>query len=96
MADSELYSRVLLSKGYGYPLFRPAPCDDLPELSRKTGTQIGDIGVVTDDGSFDPIFNILCASNDRVNRFGVPPGFEQVVLPDDDILVQVPCYPQDL
>ncbi|KAJ7925492.1 hypothetical protein B0H13DRAFT_1466660, partial [Mycena leptocephala] len=88
-----LYTRAILSKGEGYPLFLPPPSDDLPESARRTGTEIGDVGVVTQDGSFDPIFNILCAANDRANRFGVPPGFIQVVLPPDDIRMQVPCYP---
>jgi hypothetical protein len=93
MSDNILYTRAILSKGEGYPLFLPPPSDDLPESARRTGTEIGDVGVVTQDGSFDPIFNILCPANDRANRFGVPPGFIQVVLPPDDIRMQVPCYP---
>jgi hypothetical protein len=85
MSDSELYSRLLFPKGQGFPLFHPQPSDDLPELARSTGTAIGDIGVVTQDGCFDPIFNILLAGNDSANRFGVPVGFEQVFLGPDDI-----------
>ncbi|KAJ7483197.1 hypothetical protein FB451DRAFT_984538, partial [Mycena latifolia] len=66
--DSDLYSQMLLPQGHGYPLFRPQPLDDLPELLRRIGTQIGDVGLVTQDGAFDPIFNILRAGDDPANR----------------------------
>ncbi|KAJ7818929.1 hypothetical protein B0H13DRAFT_1921978 [Mycena leptocephala] len=85
MSDSQLYSRLLLPKGHGYPLFHPQPFDDLPFESRRVGTDIGDVGVVTSDGSFDVIFNICRPPDDPVNRFGVPQGFEQVDLGCGDI-----------
>ncbi|KAJ6477783.1 hypothetical protein C8R45DRAFT_799845, partial [Mycena sanguinolenta] len=68
MAESHLYSRLLLPKGHGYPLFRPQPFDDLPVELRRQGTTIGDVGVVTSDGSFDVIFNICRAADDPLNR----------------------------
>ncbi|KAK7001676.1 ribonuclease III [Favolaschia claudopus] len=85
MSDSSLYSRLLLAKGQGYPLFHPQPFDDLPLEARQNGTQIGDVGTVTTDGCFDPIFNICKSASDPLNRFGVPDGFEQVVLNSEDI-----------
>ncbi|KAJ7618627.1 hypothetical protein FB45DRAFT_169771 [Roridomyces roridus] len=85
MSDSNLYSRLLLSKGHGYPLFGPQPFDDLPPDSRRLGTQIGDVGVVTADGSFDVIFNICRSADDPLNRFGVPERFEQVRIGPGDI-----------
>ncbi|KAJ6572039.1 hypothetical protein B0H19DRAFT_1132321 [Mycena capillaripes] len=85
MSDSRLYSRLLLPKGHGYPLFRPQPYDDLPLESRRVGTDIGDVGVITSDGSFDVIFNICRSADDPVNRFGVPEGFEQVILSRGDV-----------
>ncbi|KAF7356191.1 hypothetical protein MVEN_00950400 [Mycena venus] len=85
-SDSGLYSFLLFSKGKGYPLFQPQPSDDLPDESKKTGVRIGDVGVVTPPGSFDPIFNILHGQGDRVvNRFGVPEHFVQLELGDYDI-----------
>ncbi|KAJ7483245.1 hypothetical protein FB451DRAFT_982777, partial [Mycena latifolia] len=74
-----------LPKGHGYPLFHPQPSDDLPEPARRSGTEIGDVGAITEDGCFDPLFNILRAGDDPVNRFGVPQGFEQVQLRAGDI-----------
>jgi hypothetical protein len=85
MSDSELYSRLLFPKKQGYPLFYPQPSDDLLDPARRAGTEIGDVGVVTMYGGFDRIFNILRAGDDPANRFGVPPGFEQVILRPGDI-----------
>lgn len=86
MSDSHhLYSRLLLPTGHGYPISHPQPYDDLPEESRRVGTETGDVGVVTFDGSFDPIFNICRAADDELNRFGVPEGFEQVALGPGDV-----------
>ncbi|KAJ7186014.1 hypothetical protein C8R46DRAFT_982798, partial [Mycena filopes] len=85
MSDSRLYTRLLLPKGHGYPLFHPQPFDDLPLQSRRVGTEIGDLGVVTSDGSFDVIFNICRAADDPLNRFGVPAGFEQLVRDAEDV-----------
>ncbi|KAJ7739927.1 hypothetical protein B0H16DRAFT_62338 [Mycena metata] len=85
MSDSDLYSRLLFPKKHGYPLFHPQPFDDLLEPARRIGTEIGDVGIVTQEGSFDPIFNILRAKDDPSNRFGVPPAFESVSLGPEDI-----------
>ncbi|KAJ7669003.1 hypothetical protein B0H17DRAFT_989841, partial [Mycena rosella] len=80
---------VLLHKiREGLALYLPKPCDDLPEPARRDGTQIGAVGVVTDDGYFDTIFNILCAEDDPANRFGVPANFEQVILRPHDIRIR--------
>ncbi|KAJ7039346.1 hypothetical protein C8F04DRAFT_305523, partial [Mycena alexandri] len=88
MSDSRTYSRSLIFKGHGYPLFNPQPFDDLPLDTRRTGTEIGDVGIITSDGSFDVIFNICRAADDPLNRFGVPDGFEQVKLSSGDIAPQ--------
>ncbi|KAJ7277550.1 hypothetical protein C8J57DRAFT_1028278, partial [Mycena rebaudengoi] len=80
-----LYTHLLLPEGHGYPLFHPQPYDDPPEEARRIGTEIGDVGVVTSDGSFDVIFNICRAADDSINRFGVPEGFEQVRLVPGDV-----------
>ncbi|KAJ7207700.1 hypothetical protein B0H12DRAFT_1158718 [Mycena haematopus] len=76
MSDTDLYSRLLFAARHGYPLPHPQPFDDLP---RRAGVEIGDVGVVTSDGSFDVFFNI-CRPDDPVNRFGLPQGFEVVPL----------------
>ncbi|KAJ7096078.1 hypothetical protein C8R44DRAFT_378915 [Mycena epipterygia] len=85
MSDGDLYSRLLLTKGHGYPLSHPQPFDDLPDEIRMKGTKIGDVGILTPDGSFDVFFNICRESDDPVNRFGVPYGFETVYLGSGDV-----------
>jgi hypothetical protein len=85
MSDSGLYTRLLLPKRHGYPLSCPTPYGDAPLEARQAGTEIGDVGVVMSDGSFDVIFNICRAPDDRINRFGVPRGFEQVHVGPEDV-----------
>ncbi|KAJ6595617.1 hypothetical protein DFH09DRAFT_1135118 [Mycena vulgaris] len=85
LPPSHLYARLLLPTCNGYPLFRPQPFDDLPAESKKRGTEIGDVGIVTSDGAFDVIFNICRAADDPCNRFGVPDDFEQVHLGPGDV-----------
>ncbi|KAJ6568299.1 hypothetical protein DFH09DRAFT_1033698 [Mycena vulgaris] len=85
MSASELYSRLLLPRKEGYPLFCPQLSDTLPEVVRRIGTEIGDVGVVNMYGAFDPIFNITREANNSANQFGVPVGFEPLVLGPHDI-----------
>lgn len=54
---------------------------------------IGDVGIVTPEGTFDFFFNIYLASNHPINDNYVPtPGFYPLEFPDErDIIVeQVP------
>ncbi|KAJ7923528.1 hypothetical protein B0H13DRAFT_2655156 [Mycena leptocephala] len=74
--DSELYSRLLFIKKLGHALFLPQPPTNLPRELQIQGTQIGDVGVVTKQGSFDRIFNILHGSEHQFNQLGVPNNFE--------------------
>jgi hypothetical protein len=55
------------------------------------GVRIGDVGFVTDDGYFKTLFNVRASVYDPINRRGVPEGFEQIHLHEDDIEV-VPNY----
>jgi hypothetical protein len=78
-APSEVYSRHLLAKGNGFPLWTPEPNESLSDEHRNKGIMIGDVGIIKADGSFDFLFNICVPSSHAVNhRNGVPPGFENV------------------
>ncbi|KAJ7483242.1 hypothetical protein FB451DRAFT_102519 [Mycena latifolia] len=90
MSDAVRYSRLLHGKGFGCALFEPQLSDDLPSTLRQTGIRIGDVGIVTLNGSFEPIFNILDRAED--NYFGVPQGFEQVRLRHNDIAARNLCH----
>jgi hypothetical protein len=84
-APSEVYVRQLLPKKYGYPLFIPAPHNNLPPEYRDRGTSIGDVGIIKPNGSFSYIFSICTPANSPVNCFGVPQGFEPIVLGPEGI-----------
>ncbi|KAJ7062333.1 hypothetical protein C8F01DRAFT_1230725 [Mycena amicta] len=87
--DSETYSRLLFSQKLGYPLFRPCLSQDVLPERRSAGVQIGDVGVVTTDGAFDPIFNIL---DHRLNSVALPEVFESPQLPHGALLREEPAF----
>jgi hypothetical protein len=86
-APSEVYARQLLPKKYGYPLFIPAPHNNLPQEYRDRGASIGDVGIIKPNGSFSFVFSICEPATGPVNCFGVPEGFEQVALGRESIEV---------
>jgi hypothetical protein len=73
---SDVYARILLTKGIGYPLWIPEPSDYSPEYERE-GVSIGDVGVITFDGRFDFLFNVYLPSNHPNNEL-VPPAFQSL------------------
>ncbi|KAF9238229.1 hypothetical protein BU15DRAFT_38191, partial [Melanogaster broomeanus] len=70
----------------GYPLWAPEPASNLPEDYHRTGLKIGDVGVVTEDGGFDVLFNISLPTSHPIHQpRGVPSNFRQVLLDPSDI-----------
>jgi hypothetical protein len=82
---SEVYTRLLLPKGHGCPIWCPEPIENLPLASRESGVRIGDVGRIDPDGGFDPLFNICARADDPINFDGVPPGFAPLVLESKDV-----------
>ncbi|KAJ7083001.1 hypothetical protein C8R44DRAFT_904653 [Mycena epipterygia] len=81
MSDRQPYTKLLASKGLGYPLWHPQPIDSLPNQYKKEGVSIGDVGYINDRGAFSFLFNICCAADDPINlHFGVPDGFQKLDL----------------
>jgi len=77
---SETYQKLLLPKGHGLPLYFPDLYDSLPAACCDRGVTIGDVGIITDDGSFDFLFNVSLPSSDPINIGRTPPSFQMVVL----------------
>jgi hypothetical protein len=77
---SETYQRLLLPKGEGVPLYFPDLYDSLPTACRERGVSIGDVGIVTEDGSFDFLFNVCLPRDDPVNDGRTPESFQMVTL----------------
>ncbi|KAF9059485.1 hypothetical protein BDP27DRAFT_468492 [Rhodocollybia butyracea] len=77
-SDSELYSQLLLPKKRGYPLWYPAPSENLPYEYRTAGISIGDVGYLNRNGAFNYLFNVCCSADHPVNAAGVPDGFQRL------------------
>jgi len=77
-AASHTYAQLLLTKKLGFPLWYPELSTNLPRAYLQKGISIGDVGIITPDGSFDFLFNICEKADDPVNGNDVPPGFAQV------------------
>jgi len=73
---SEVYVKLLLLEGIGYPLWYPDPDQNLPQAYRDNGVSIGDVGNITADGAFDFKFNVCVDAGDAVNVRGVPTNFK--------------------
>ncbi|KZP22975.1 hypothetical protein FIBSPDRAFT_1015806, partial [Athelia psychrophila] len=83
---SQVYARQLFPMRFGYPLYYPEPLGNMSLELRKRGISIGDVGHVTPDGRFHFAFNIFTPqTNVAINRSGLPDGFREMTLVDDDI-----------
>ncbi|KAF5310136.1 hypothetical protein D9619_010570 [Psilocybe cf. subviscida] len=72
----DVYVDHLLTKNRGYPLWIPSLSTTLPTLNRTLGVSLGDVGMLTPEGGFDFLFNILHDATHPINAVaGVPEGF---------------------
>ncbi|KAK0447007.1 uncharacterized protein EV420DRAFT_1276391 [Desarmillaria tabescens] len=58
---------------HGFPLWFPDPDSNLPPSYQATGTRVGDLGYITDDGAFAYLFNVYAPADDPINVGRVPP-----------------------
>ena len=92
-SPQSVYAKLLTraEPGRGYPLWFPEPSHSLPLEYREIGFQIGDVGVVTEHGSFDVFFNICLPTDHPLHStYGVPDGFKKVSLLDRDKEILIP------
>ncbi|KAF9563366.1 hypothetical protein CPC08DRAFT_706073 [Agrocybe pediades] len=93
----DVYSRHLALLGRGFPLWLPAPNRNLPVEYQKTGTRIGDVGIITSSGGFDFLFNVCLPWDHPINPghgnggLAMPDGFEPLVLHPNDVREYSPC-----
>ncbi|KAF8837959.1 hypothetical protein BDN67DRAFT_972216 [Paxillus ammoniavirescens] len=84
----DIYARLLIpiDSSRGYPLWYPEPDSNLPPSCRDEGLRIGDVGIVTERGIFDVLFNVCLPKDHTLNqRCGVPATFKQVQLSVEDV-----------
>ncbi|KIJ98157.1 hypothetical protein K443DRAFT_680954 [Laccaria amethystina LaAM-08-1] len=78
------YQRHLLVERHGSPLWSPQPHRRLPLSYRQKGVSVGDVGVITPQGSFDFLFSICLPRGHPSNPEVLPVGFSLVnLLPTD-------------
>ncbi|TFK33850.1 hypothetical protein BDQ12DRAFT_565183, partial [Crucibulum laeve] len=70
-----IYRRSLLSLRLGTPMWVPQPNGNLHENYRRRGVSIGDLGILTDDGEFDYMLNVLQPADDPIQPNELPAGF---------------------
>ncbi|KAK1227467.1 hypothetical protein PQX77_009530 [Marasmius sp. AFHP31] len=81
--DSLVYAGLLLQCGKGYPLWNPQPAES-PNVTTQQGAeaeevQIGDVGVLSNDGAFTVFFNIIAGNGAVINdRRNIPADMESV------------------
>ncbi|KDR70741.1 hypothetical protein GALMADRAFT_882546 [Galerina marginata CBS 339.88] len=72
-------------KNRGSPMWIPEPNNNLPIEYRRNGTTVGDVGIITESGSFDFLFNICLPSEHPINEGCVPKGFVPIQMLKRDI-----------
>ncbi len=79
-----IYIPLMLGLGHGFPLWFPDLDSNLPAAYRASGTRVGDLGYITDDGGFAYLFNVCAPADDAINIGRVPPNFKPLAIPDHD------------
>jgi hypothetical protein len=79
------YQRHLLLERHGSPLWSPQPHRRLPLSYRQKGVSVGDVGVITPQGSFDFLFSICLPRGHPSNPEVLPVGFSPSNLLPTDI-----------
>ncbi|KIK62781.1 hypothetical protein GYMLUDRAFT_164037, partial [Collybiopsis luxurians FD-317 M1] len=73
----KIYAELLLPKGHGYPMWCPAPNEVLPQHYQNNGVDVGDVGLITEEGAFDFLFNVFLPPDHIINQArGVPEDFQ--------------------
>ncbi|PPQ72621.1 hypothetical protein CVT24_005112 [Panaeolus cyanescens] len=83
--SNTIYETQLMCKGRGFPLWVPQPNLRLPVAQRAQGVSIGDVGIITEYGAFDFLFNICAAADDPINPPDLPEGFTTLHLSAWDV-----------
>ncbi|KAJ7614037.1 hypothetical protein FB45DRAFT_260927 [Roridomyces roridus] len=89
------YCDQLLFQGRGFPLYVPAPRNNLPPEYARHGVSIGDVGRVTPEGVFDFFFNIYLPADHPINDNDVPDNFSPLTLYDSKSVLSLDYLPED-
>ncbi|KAF7355978.1 Pleiotropic drug resistance ABC transporter protein [Mycena venus] len=74
-SESEIYCSQLRRQKRGRPLYGPEPQINLSAAFRRRGVAIGDVGRITQEGTFDFFFNIFLPPEHPINGNRTPEDF---------------------
>ncbi|KIL56385.1 hypothetical protein M378DRAFT_524170 [Amanita muscaria Koide BX008] len=75
---ADQYTRAMLERLVGYPLYEPEPLSEHSTEYLCNGVNVGDVGFVREDGAFDFLFNICPPQNSSINPPNLPNDFSLV------------------
>lgn len=88
------YQQLLYFRGHGHPFWVPEPNASLSAEYIRDGTRYGDVGLFTDNGGFDYLFNVHHPADHAINtnpitgRTNTPPDFVMLEDPHDTYVVR--------
>lgn len=85
MANNTIYERHFLQRKHGFPLWIPHPNIRLPKSYVDKGVSVGDVGIITQYGAFDYLFNICLPAEHPSNAGPLPEGFVPLLTQQKDI-----------
>ncbi|KAF8902759.1 hypothetical protein CPB84DRAFT_1678554 [Gymnopilus junonius] len=77
----ESYCRSLLLAGHGFPMWKPSGNLAMPVEYLTKGVNIGDVGVIDNDGFFRCYFNVFLPRDHPIHRGFVPREFQPIEPP---------------
>lgn len=75
---NHVYERQLLEKQRGFPLWMPECNLSWRVEKQKQGIRVGDVGLITKNGSFTYLFNITVPVGHPVQPSSMPEGYEPI------------------
>jgi hypothetical protein len=93
-SPQHVFARMLFQRGLGFPMWVPEPDVNLPNCKRSLGVDVGDVGLLLSDGSFDFLFNINLPADHPINYMGIPNGFHHMPLDSCDVRILPNDIPQ--
>lgn len=81
----DIYYQHIGIQRRGSPLWIPEPSENLPIEYRRQGIAIGDVGIITEFGSFDFLFNICLPRDHPINPSDLPIDFDSLTLSPADV-----------
>jgi hypothetical protein len=76
--SNQIYQQHLKLKERGQPLWIPQSNMVLPIPYRSRGARVGDVGILTEDGGFDFLFNICVPRDDPINPAELPDNYAPI------------------